>query len=48
MEYNSSISSLSDLSSCPVLMQVNVYGTKVKNASALTSQGVIVNYNPVG
>jgi len=47
MEYNSDISSLNDLTSCPVLMQVDVYGTKVKNASALTSQGVVVNYNPV-
>lgn len=48
MEYNKSLSSLSDLTSCPVLMQVDVYGTKVKSASSLTSQGVVVNYNPVG
>ncbi len=47
MEYNKDLSSISDLSSCPVLMQVDVYGTKVKSATALTSQGVIVNYNPV-
>ncbi len=47
MEYNKDLSSLSDLSSCPVLMQVDVYGTKVRSASALTSQGVVVNYNPV-
>lgn len=48
MEYNKNLSSLSDLTSCPVLMQVDVYGTKVKSASSLTSQGVVVNYNPVG
>lgn len=47
MEYNKDLSSLSDLTSCPVLMQVDVYGTKVRSASSLTSQGVIVNYNPV-
>ncbi len=47
MEYNKDLSSLNDLTSCPVLMQVDVYGTKVKSAAGLTSQGVVVNYNPV-
>lgn len=47
MDYNSDISSVNDLSTCPVLIQVNVYGTKVKDVSALTSQSIIVNYNPV-
>ena len=47
MEYNKDLSSLSDLTSCPVLTQVDVYGTKIKSATSLTSQGVVVNYNPV-
>jgi hypothetical protein len=47
MDYNEAISSVDALESCPLLVEVNVYGTKVKDASKLTSQGVIVNYNPV-
>lgn len=46
MDYNSNISSISSLTSCPVLIQVNVFGTKVKQVSALTSQGILVNYDP--
>lgn len=47
MDYNKNISSVNDLSDCPVLVQVNVYGTKVKDVSDLTSKSIIVNYNPV-
>ena len=47
MDYNKDLSSVKDLSNCPLLIQVNVYGTKVKDVSALTSQSIIVNYNPV-
>ena len=47
MDYNSDISSVSELAKCPLLVEVNVYGTKVKNVSELTKQSVIVNYNPV-
>ena len=46
MDYNSGISSVKPLATCPVLIQVNVYGTKVKNVSDLTSQSIVVNYNP--
>jgi len=46
MDYNSAISSVKALASCPVLIQVNVYGTKVRNVSDLTNQKIIVNYNP--
>lgn len=46
MDYNKSISSVSALAECPVLIQVNVYGTKVKQVSALTSQSIVVNYDP--
>lgn len=46
MDYNKEISSVKALADCPVLIQVNVYGTKVKNVSALTTQDIVVNYNP--
>ncbi len=47
MDYNAEVSSVDKLASCPMLIQVNVYGTKVTDVSALTAQSVIVNYNPV-
>lgn len=47
MDYNSDISSVNELAKCPLLVEVNVYGTKVKNVSELTKQSIIVNYNPV-
>jgi len=46
MDYNSGISSIASLTSCPVLIQVNVFGTKVTQVTALTSQGILVNYDP--
>ena len=47
MEYNKEISSVNELANCPLLVQINVYGTKVKDVTALTDQSVIVEYNPV-
>ncbi len=47
MDYNTNISSVKALADCPVLIEVNVYGTKVKNVSMLTDQSIIVNYKPV-
>ena len=47
MDYNPEISSVEALASCPVLIQVNVYGTKVTEVTSLTDQSIIVNYNPV-
>lgn len=47
MDYNSGISSIKALAKCPVLVEVNVYATKVKDVSVLTNQSVIVNFNPV-
>ena len=47
MDYNKKISSVKPLADCPVLVEVNVYGTKVNNVSVLTNQGIIVNYDPV-
>ena len=46
MDYNKEISSVKTLASCPVLIQVNVYGTKVTQVRSLTSQNIIVNYDP--
>ena len=47
MDYNEKISSVDCLARCSKLVQVNVYGTKVKNAYSLTEQDIIVNYTPV-
>lgn len=47
MDYNKDISSVKALAKCPMLVEVNVYATKVKDVTALTDQSVIVNYNPV-
>ncbi len=47
MDYNEKLESIEALVKCPVLIEVNVYGTKVTEVESLTSQSVIVNYNPV-
>ena len=47
MDYNENISSVSPLSKCHKLIEVNVYGTKVTDVSELTEQSIIVNYNPI-
>lgn len=41
-DYNEGIKSINKLSSCPMLVQVNIFGTKVTDVISLTSQGVIV------
>jgi len=46
MDYNKGVSSVKSLADCPMLIQVNVYGTKVTQVSSLTSMNVIVNYDP--
>lgn len=46
MDYNPEIADLLPLDSCPLLIQVNVYGTQVTEVSFLTDKSVIVNYNP--
>lgn len=47
MDYNENIQSVEALAGCPVLIQVNVYGTKVTDVKMLTEQSIIVNYNPI-
>ncbi|MBO5318104.1 MAG: leucine-rich repeat domain-containing protein, partial [Oscillospiraceae bacterium] len=47
MDYNTEIKTVKDLASCPRLVEVNVYATKVTSVNVLTDQSIIVNYNPV-
>lgn len=49
VHYNSGIKSVKPLAECPVLIQVNVYGTKVTDVSVLTSNEqniIVVDYDP--
>lgn len=46
MDYNKGITLVKALADCPMLIQVNVYGTGVKQIGMLTSQNIIVNYDP--
>ena len=46
MDYNTELKSIEKLSSCHVLIRVNVYGTKVTDVDSLTEQSIIVNYDP--
>ena len=46
MDYNEEIESVECLADCPLLILVNVYGTKVLDVEALTDQSIIVNFNP--
>ena len=47
MDYNEEVQSIDKLAQCPLLILVNVYGTKVTDAKALTDLSIVVNYNPV-
>lgn len=47
MDYNADITSVDVLASCYLLIQVDVYGTKVKQAKALQDMSVVVNFTPV-
>lgn len=46
MDYNADLKSVAELENCYLLMRVEVYGTKVKDVGMLTSQSVIVIYDP--
>lgn len=46
MDYNEEIEDLTPLEDCRLLVQVNVYGTKVTDVSFLTDQSIVVNFNP--
>lgn len=47
MDYNKDLASVEPLVSCETLVLVNIYGTKVTKVTALTDQGIVVNYTPV-
>ena len=46
MDYNEKLASLEPLDSCPRLIKVNAYGTKVSDVRFLTDKSIVVNYNP--
>ena len=46
MDYNEKLASLEPLDSCPRLVKVNAYGTKVSEVRFLTDKSIVVNYNP--
>ena len=46
MEYNPELSSIEPIAYCPVLIEVNLFGTKVIDVDILTKQSIIVHYNP--
>ena len=46
LDYNTEIESIDALEGCPALVQVDVYGTKVTEISALTARSIIVHFDP--
>lgn len=46
MDYNTEITSVDCLSNCPNLYLVDIFGTQVTDATSLTDQSIIVNYDP--
>lgn len=47
LDYNPDLEDVTPLDSCPLLIQLNAYGTKVTDVEFLLDKSVIVNYNPV-
>jgi len=46
VDYNEAVEDLLPLDTCPVLIRVNAYGTKVTEVSFLTEKSIIVNFDP--
>ena len=46
IDYNEEVEDIEVLSGCHLLVQVNAFGTKVKEVKLLTDYGVIVNFDP--
>lgn len=46
LDYNARLSDVSSLANCPLLIEVNLFGTRVTDVSMLKEQSIIVNYNP--
>ena len=47
VDYNEAVEDVLCLASCSLLIQIDAFGTKVKDVQILTDMGVIVNYNPI-
>ena len=47
VDYNEAVEDVLCLASCSLLIQIDAFGTKVKDVQVLTDMGVIVNYNPI-
>ncbi len=47
LDYNADLEDVTPLDSCPLLVKLNVYGTKVTEVAFLLEKDIIVNYNPV-
>lgn len=47
MDHNSAIKSLTPLIKCPLLVEVSVYGTAVKDVKALQDMDILVKYSPI-
>lgn len=47
LDYNPDLEDVTALDSCPLLVQLNAYGTKVTEVEFLLDKSIIVNYNPV-
>ena len=46
VDYNEEVEDLLPLDTCPVLVRVNAFGTKVTEVSFLTAKSIIVNFDP--
>lgn len=47
MDYNTSLSNVNSLVKCPVLKELYVYGSRVRDISKLADAGIYVQYTPV-
>lgn len=47
LDYNENLEDILCLNTCPLLVQVDVFGTKVSDAQLLIDMGIIVNFPPV-
>lgn len=46
VDYNENIEDILCLTGCPLIVQIDAFGTKVTDVAALTNMGVIVNWDP--
>ena len=48
VDYNTEIKDIECLGACPMIVQINAFGTKVTKAKSLTDAGIVVHYDPTG